>query len=75
MNQIAKKGKMYKIIKLVDKINKRCDFKIGDIVISLEDSDVPYVVKADKFNGNFNTCAYDNDDWWALMYGEELEEI
>lgn len=50
-------------------------FRKGQIVISLEDSEMPYCIAEHKFiEGDFNLKHYNEADYWAI-YWCELEEV
>ena len=63
------KGERYRVI------NDNCGhFKIGDIVKSLENSDVPYCVYEKDYEEGKDITDYENDKYYPLM-DNELEEI
>lgn len=63
------KGKRYRVI------NDNCGhFKIGDIVISLENSHVPYCVYEKYYEDGKDITDYENYMYYPLM-DNELEEI
>lgn len=78
MYKLAKRGREYivKNIPIEDYVDsdimRECPFKVGDIVIPLENSDVPYLVKKEVFNGSFCLKDYDPNDYYPLIYEEEF---
>jgi dUTP pyrophosphatase len=66
-NDYAVKGKRYRVIQ-----DNESHFRPGDIVVALEESDVPYCVLADKYVGG--THIYDSCDFWAIGMCD-LEEV
>ena len=63
------KGKRYRVIN--DDFE---NFKIGDIVISLENSDVPYCVYEEDYEEGKDIADYESDKYYPLI-DDELEEI
>ena len=49
-------------------------FKPGDIVVTLEDSCVPYCCLENNYNPGYSLKDYYNDQFYALM-SNELEEL
>ena len=63
------KGERYRVI--VDDLGH---FKTGDIVISLENDDVPYCVYEKDYEEGKDITDYERDEYYLLM-SNELEEI
>lgn len=63
------KGKRYRVIN--DDFEH---FKTGDIVISLENSDVPYCVYEEDYEEGKDITDYESDKYFPLI-DDELEEI
>ena len=63
------KGKRYRVIN--DDFEY---FEIGDIVISLENSDVPYCVYEEDYEEGKDITDYESDKYFPMI-DDELEEI
>ena len=63
------KGERYRVI------NDNCGhFKMGDIVIQLENSNVPYCVYEKDYEEGKDITDYESDKYYPMM-DDELEEI
>ena len=63
------KGKRYRVIN-----DDYENFKMGDIVISLENSNVPYCVYEEDYEEGKDITDYESDKYFPLI-DDELEEI
>ena len=63
------KGERYRVIN-----DTLAHFKMGDIVIPLENSNVPYCVYEKDYEEGKDITDYESDKYYPLIY-DELEEI
>lgn len=72
---IAKKGREYLVAITQLERTYKTRFKKGDIVIALEDDDVPYCILKEDFNGSYDEKDYAYTICGAMIYGEDIVEI